>query len=131
MNVHGILLTLCRHTGSHVTYSHGHTNLHYQFTISVAMNFCLTMLLLCQDVGGGLGHLSRYLALVHKFRVVTIESEGHHKIRAEQFDKLVTCLLLFVRISVFYFFLLGFLYLISLFLSVRNKPFVDTVAHVI
>ena len=36
-----------------------------------------------------MGHLSRYLALVHKFKVITIESEGHHKIRAEQFDKLV------------------------------------------
>ena len=36
-----------------------------------------------------MGHLSRYLALVHKFKVITIESEGHHKIRAEQFDQLV------------------------------------------
>ncbi|XP_065059525.1 methyltransferase-like protein 25B isoform X1 [Rhopilema esculentum] len=39
------------------------------------------------DVGGGLGHLSRYLAFVHHLQVVTIESEGHHKMTAEKFDK--------------------------------------------
>jgi hypothetical protein len=42
-----------------------------------------------QDVGAGLGHLSRLLSYGYQLRVVTIEGDGCHQSGAEKIDRKV------------------------------------------